>query len=85
MIFSDSLDFGKELSDATGLTFVSGEDSKQLEKIQENRQMIVSRIADHGVSIDVLEVVLEADFLFGSRRQQIQRTGRLFWSELGIT
>jgi superfamily II DNA or RNA helicase len=47
--------------------------------------MIVSRIADHGVSIDDLEVVLEADFLFGSRRQQIQRTGRLFWSELGIT
>ena len=81
MIFCDSLDFGEELSEATDLTFVSGEDSNQLEKIQENQQVIVSRIADHGVSIDDLEVVLEADFLFGSRRQQIQRTGRLFHGE----
>jgi superfamily II DNA or RNA helicase len=81
MIFSDSLEFGDEISEATGLEFVNGEDSKQLKKIQDNRQVIVSRIADHGVSIDDLEVVLEADFLFGSRRQQIQRTGRLFHGE----
>jgi DNA excision repair protein ERCC-3 len=80
-VFSDSLDFGEEISEATGLNFVNGEDTKQLEKIKENRQVIVSRIADHGVSVDDLEVVLEADFLFGSRRQQIQRTGRLFHGE----
>ena len=80
-IFSDSLDFGEEISEVTGLQFVNGEDTKQLEKIKENRQVIVSRIADHGVSVDDLEMVLEADFLFGSRRQQIQRTGRLFHGE----
>jgi len=80
-VFSDSLDFGEEISEVTGLQFVNGEDTKQLEKIKENRQVIVSRIADHGVSVDDLEVVLEADFLFGSRRQQIQRTGRLFHGE----
>jgi len=80
-VFSDSLDFGEDISEATGLNFVNGEDTKQLKKIKENRQVIVSRIADHGVSVDDLEVVLEADFLFGSRRQQIQRTGRLFHGE----
>lgn len=81
LVFCDSLDFGEEISDATGLPFVNGEDKNQLEKIQENEQVIISRIGDHGISIDDLEVVLEADFLFGSRRQQLQRTGRLFHGE----
>jgi DNA excision repair protein ERCC-3 len=81
LIFCDSLEFGEELSKKTGLTFVSGEDTKQLEKIKDNDQVIVSRIGDHGISLEGLEVVLEADFLYGSRRQQIQRTGRLFHGE----
>lgn len=77
MIFCDSLDFGDYLSSELGLPYVSGRDSNQLEIIHDNRQVIVSRIGDRGISIDDLEVVLEADFMFGSRRQEVQRTGRL--------
>ena len=35
---------------------------------------------DLGVSLDDLEYVIEADFLYGSRQQEVQRTGRLFHS-----
>lgn len=86
LIFSDSLDFGEKIADATGLSFVNGEDGEnQLDRIHdaldEDGRVIVSRIGDHGFSRDDLEVVLEADFLYGSRRQQLQRTGRLFHGE----
>lgn len=85
LIFCDGLDFGEDISDKTGIEFVSGEDKKQLEKINEeldeHGRVAVSRIGDHGFSRDDLEVAIEADFLYGSRRQQIQRTGRLFHGE----
>lgn len=86
LIFSDSLDFGDEISEATGLEFVNGEDgSNQLDRIHdaldEDGKVVVSRVADHGFSRDDLQVILEADFLYGSRRQQLQRTGRLFHGE----
>lgn len=86
LIFSDGLDFGEEIAEATGLSFVNGEDGgRQLEKIHnaldEDGRVIVSRVGDYGFSRDDLEVVLEADFLYGSRRQQLQRTGRLFHGE----
>lgn len=85
LIFCDSLDLGDQLSEELGVDFVSGRDNKQLklirESLEEDYAVIVSRIADHGLSFDDLEVILEVDFLFGSRRQQIQRTGRLFHGE----
>ncbi len=34
-----------------------------------------------GVSLKELEHIIEVDFLFGSKREQIQRTGRLFHSK----
>jgi DNA excision repair protein ERCC-3 len=38
-------------------------------------------VGDEGISLGKLERVIEADFLFGSRRQELQRLGRLFHSE----
>lgn len=85
LIFVDSIDIGNRLSEETGLTFVNGETNKQLdtleEAIDEDNACIISRVGDHGISIDSLEHVIEVDFLFGSRRQEIQRTGRLFHGE----
>lgn len=86
LIFSDGLDFGDKIADATDLKFVNGEDgSNQLDRIHdaldEDGKVVVSRVADHGFSRDDLQVILEADFLYGSRRQQLQRTGRLFHGE----
>ncbi|MFB6216847.1 MAG: DEAD/DEAH box helicase, partial [Candidatus Aenigmatarchaeota archaeon] len=81
LIFCDGLDFGDEIAEETGLKFVSGRDSDQLEKIRSHDRRIVSRIGDHGISLENLQVALEADFLFGSRRQELQRSGRLFHGE----
>jgi DNA excision repair protein ERCC-3 len=49
-----------------------------LEIIKESDVTIVSRVGDEGMSIPDIERVIEFDFLFGSRRQEGQRMGRLF-------
>ena len=81
LIFSDSLNIGEQIAETHGLTFVSGDTRNKyqtiLNAVDEDGMAVVSRVGDHGVSIDGLEAIIEVDFLFGSRQQQIQRTGRL--------
>lgn len=87
LIFVDGLEFGQRVADALGLEFVSGKDTNQYDKIREamneDGACVVSRVGDHGLSIEGLEAILELDFLYGSRRQQIQRTGRLLHDDQG--
>ncbi len=81
LLFTDSLDMGEDLADAFRCSFVHGDTSNQydtvVEAIDRDGKCVVSRVGDHGLSIDGLEAIIEVDFLFGSRRQQLQRTGRL--------
>lgn len=42
---------------------------------------VVSRVGDEGVGLPNIERVIEVDFLYGSRRQEGQRLGRLFHGE----
>lgn len=85
LIFVDGIDFGERISEETGLEFVHGKTNKQLETLEQSMESdnacIISRVGDHGISLEDLECIIEADFLYGSRRQQIQRTGRLFHGE----
>jgi len=56
---------------------------EELEQIKldiENKVMVCSRVLDLGVSIKDLQRIIEVDFLFGSRQQELQRTGRLMHS-----
>ncbi len=39
---------------------------------------MVSRVGDEGISLPDIRRVIEVDFLYGSRRQEAQRMGRLF-------
>jgi superfamily II DNA or RNA helicase len=55
--------------------------TNRLREIEEHKVVCVSRVADLGVSIKDLQRVIEVDFLFGSRQQQLQRTGRLMHAE----
>ena len=48
--------------------------------MRDNQVCVVSRVADEGVSIDNLQRLIEVDFLYGSRAQSTQRTGRLMHS-----
>jgi len=81
LIFCDSIQKGKRLSRDLGIPFVYGQTSKRLEIINESDVCIVSRVGDEGLSIGKIQRVIEIDFLYGSRRQEGQRLGRLFHGE----
>ena len=38
----------------------------------------MSRVGDEGISLPDIRRVIEVDFLYGSRRQEVQRKGSLF-------
>lgn len=78
IIFCDSIKFGKEISKRFEIPFVYGQSSKRIEVIEEAKTCIVSRVGDEGLSVKDIERTIEIDFLFGSRRQEGQRLGRLF-------
>lgn len=80
IIFSDSLDYGEEISKTYEIPFVYGETKDRLTIINEAQTCVVSRVGDEGLSIPNLERVIEVAFLFGSRMQESQRFGRLMHS-----
>jgi len=81
IIFCDSIQLGNKVSKELGVPFIHGGTTKRLEIINEADVSIVSRVGDEGLSIPELQRVIEIDFLFGSRRQEGQRLGRLFHGE----
>lgn len=85
LVFCDSIDKGNALAKRLGLVFVDGSTNKRLDVIRREldtrRTVIVSRVGDEGLSLQELERVIEVDFLFGSRRQEGQRLGRLFHAD----
>ena len=81
IIFCDSISLGNKLSKELSVPFVHGGTGKRLEVINAADVSIVSRVGDEGLSISELQRVIEVDFLFGSRRQEGQRLGRLFHGE----
>ena len=80
LIFCDSIDLGKRIAKDYGLTFVFGETTRRLEKIRENERVVVSRVGDEGLDVPEIDTLIEVDFLYGSRWQQSQRSGRLLHS-----
>lgn len=81
IIFCDSINIGNRLSKELGVPFIHGGTGKRLDIINKADVSIVSRVGDEGLSIPELRRVIEVDFLFGSRRQEGQRLGRLFHGE----
>lgn len=83
IIFCDSLDTGEQLSEELNVPFVSGDTpkSKRMQIVRENRVAVVSRVGDEGMSVEDLDWSIEHDFHGGSRRQELQRTGRVMHGE----
>jgi len=81
IIFCDSISLGDRISKEFEIPHVHGGSSKRIEVIQESDVTVVSRVGDEGLSIPDIERVIEIDFLYGSRRQEGQRMGRLFHGE----
>lgn len=81
IIFSDSLEYGKDIASQYSIPFIFGETKHRLDAIRSADKLVMSRVGDLGISVAKLQRVIEFDFLFGSRRQELQRLGRLFHSE----
>jgi len=84
IIYCDSIEKGKMLSNRLNCEFLFGETKKRLKIIEkeldEKGSIILSRIGDEGISLPEIQRIIEFDFLYGSRRQESQRVGRLFHS-----
>lgn len=80
LIFVNLLDIGEHLASMLNLPFIQGETKNRLEIIKESKSFVASRVLELGVSIKDLEHVIEVDFLRGSRREELQRSGRLLHS-----
>lgn len=84
LIYAGWTDQGEHYSDELGLPFVHGETShsqredyyKQLRE-GDLDGLIVSRVADEGIDLPDVDVVVMASMLGGSRRQGAQRVGRV--------
>lgn len=79
-IFCDTIELGKRMANEINVPFIYGETNERLQLIENNKVVVVSRVADLGVSVKDLQQIIEIDFLFGSRQQELQRTGRLMHS-----
>lgn len=83
LIFCDGIDFGQRIADKLDVPFINGSTRNRMEVAREARCFVASRVMDMGTSLKDLSHLIEVDFLFGSRQQEIQRTGRLFHSLKG--
>lgn len=85
IIFSDTLDDGQFLANQIDVPFVSGDTpkSERMEILRENRVTVVSRVGDEGTSLPDLDWTIEHQFHGVSRRQELQRTGRVMHGENG--
>lgn len=79
LIYSNSLDAGRELTHSLKIPFVYEKNSmqKRLKILEEHNRIITSKIFDEGMDIPGLRSIIEYDFLYGSRRQEAQRAFRL--------
>ena len=82
IVFCDSLAVGKETSRLTDVPFIYGEHTlkERVEALNKHKRFICSRIFDEGIDLPDVKNIIELDFLGGSRRQQLQRVGRLMHS-----
>jgi DNA excision repair protein ERCC-3 len=83
LVFVDWLDQGRELADALGVPFVSGETPhSERERLfaafreGSERTLVVSRVGDEGLDLPDAGLAIVASGLGGSRRQGAQRAGR---------
>ena len=82
LVFCDAISIGEEASRLTGLPFIHGEHSlkERTKAVGKYKRFICSRIFDEGMDMPDVKNIIELDFLGGSKRQQLQRVGRIMHS-----
>ena len=80
IVFSDSINDGKRISDELRIPFIHAETNHRLRVLAEHQAVVMSRVGDCGIDTQDLEEVIEFNFHHGSRAQSLQRMGRLLHS-----
>lgn len=83
LIFADWIAEGNALANALGVPFIQGETKNKLQRIREAQVSVVSRVADTGIDLPDLSLVIDFAFMKNARTQGAQRLGRLLHSEKG--
>lgn len=78
----EAIEIGQRVSALLKIPHVWGDTVDRMKILSENRVVVASRVADLGISIKDLEHIIELSFLYGSRQQELQRTGRLMHTEM---
>ena len=83
IIFADSIEIGKTIAARFQTPHVHGATREdRLKTISDAKVSVVSRVGDEGVSLPEVEMVVEVDWLYGSRRQELQRFTRTLHSRM---
>ena len=77
IIFSDSIEVGKTIAKRFDVPHVYGQTKGRLELIEKSPVAVVSRVGDEGISLPTVGKIIEVSWLWGSRRQELQRFTRL--------
>lgn len=81
VIFCDDISKGKQLANELDTEFIYGETEDRMDKFRNNRVFVSSRVGDEGLSLPSLRRVIEFDFHGRSRRQELQRAGRVMHND----
>ncbi len=83
IIFADSIEIGKTIAARFNAPHIYGATREdRLKILTDSRVSIVSRVGDEGVSLPDVQMVIEVDWLYGSRRQELQRFTRTLHSRV---
>lgn len=77
IVFCDSIEIGKTISKRFDIPHVYGQTKGRLGLIEKSPVAVVSRVGDEGVSLPTVGKIIEVSWLYGSRRQELQRFTRL--------
>jgi len=80
IIFSDYIEDGENIAKQLSIPFISGQTENRMQVLHDNKVIVGSRVLDEGISVSDLQRIIEVEFLYGSKQQEIQRTGRLMHS-----
>ena len=81
MFYSYHLDIGSRLAKSLSLPFIDASTGDRLEIMRDNRSFVASSVFSEGVHIEDLDRIIEIDFHFGSRQEEMQLSGRLMHSK----
>ncbi|HLF28237.1 MAG TPA: helicase-related protein [Anaerolineae bacterium] len=81
LVFCDYIQQGQALANVLDVPFIHGGTKGKYKRIQETPICVVSRVADRGLDLPDLRLVVEVAFLGKSREQEAQRVGRLLHAQ----